>query len=160
MNTATDQPLTFEQAQALVSKDEELATALRRAETLDFTMLKAKLVQDGVMTEELCEEAEGLYRRFLALAMRYPDRTICPTGPIDTFWHAHILDTHAYERDCTALFGQVLHHFPYFGMRGPEDRADLEHAFQETIDIFIRSFGIDPTAGDMAARSCRPQNCP
>lgn len=160
MNTAPNQPLTFEQAQALVSMDEELAAALRRAETIDFTMLKAKLVRDQLMTEELCEEAEDLYRRFLALVVRYPDRIICPTGPIDTFWHAHILDTHAYERDCTALFGRPLHHFPYFGMRGPEDRADLEHAFQETVDLFIRSFGIDPTAGDMAARSCRPQNCP
>lgn len=112
------------------------------------------------MTTEQCDEAEHLYRRFLALVTRYGDRTICPTGPIDAFWHAHILDTHAYERDCAFLFGHILHHYPYFGMRGPDDRQDLERAFEDTVDLFIRHFGIDPTAGDTTARSCRPQNCP
>lgn len=153
-------PLTLAEVQTLVCKDEELSAALRRVEAIDFTMLKTKLVQERVMTEEQCDEAEGLYRRFLALAMRYPDRTICPTGPVDAFWHAHILDTQAYAYDCEALFGRLLHHYPYFGLRGPEDRADLERAFEESVDLFIRHFGIDPTAGDTTARSCRPQNCP
>ena len=159
-SAAVSQPLTLEQAQALVRMNEEMAAALQRVEAINFTMLRSKLIRDHVMTEEQCEETERLYRCFLALVIRYPDRTICPTGPIDTFWHAHILDTQAYERDCHALFGHFLHHFPYFGMRGSDDRADLERAFQETVDLFIRSFGIDPTAGDTTARSCRPQNCP
>jgi len=157
---ALDEPLTLEEVQLLVRADDALNDAIRRVDALDFTMLKNKLVLDERMTSEQCDEMECLYRRFLALVVRYPDRTICPTGPIDMFWHAHILDTHAYERDCHAIFGRPLHHFPYFGMRGPDDRADLEQAFQETVDLFIRSFGIDPTAGDTTARSCRPQNCP
>ena len=52
MNQATAQPLTFEQAQALVHMDEELAAGLRRVENLNFTMLKTKLVRDQVMTTE------------------------------------------------------------------------------------------------------------
>src|SRR5690606_21763289 len=111
-------------------------------------------------TAETCDAAEDLYRKFLALNLRYPDRKICPTGPIDDFWHAHILDTQAYERDCAALFGKLLHHFPYFGMRGPDDLAALEAAFADSVDLFIRHFGIDPTAGDICARGCRPQRCP
>jgi hypothetical protein len=152
--------LTLEDAQALVNTDEALDAALRKVGTLDFSLLKRKLIEEQGMTPELCDEAEGLYRRFLALNLRYPDRKICATGPIDRFWHAHILDTEAYERDCNALFGRFLHHFPYFGLRGPEDRADLEQTFAESVDLFIRHFGIDPTAGDTQARSCRPQNCP
>ena len=70
-----------------------------------------------------------LYRRFLALNIVYEDRKICPTGPIDDFWHAHILDTHAYAQDCDYLFGRYLHHFPYFGMRGPDDYEALQTAF-------------------------------
>lgn len=159
---ATEAPaLSFEDVQSLVRTDEPLTAALRAAESLDFTWLKAKLVRDGTWpTLEVCDSVEHLYVRFLALNVRYPDRVLCPTGPIDTFWHAHILDTQAYARDCAAIFGRPLHHFPYFGMRDAEDEAALQQAFEESVDLFIRHFGIDPTAGDTAARSCRPQNCP
>lgn len=151
--------MTLEDVQALVIRDDQLEAAIARVARLEFAMLKRKLVDEGKSPESV-NEAERLYRMFLALKLRFPDRTLCPTGPIDEFWHAHILDTRAYARDCEALFGAFLHHFPYFGMRGPEDRADLEQAFADTVDVFIRHFGVDPTAGDSAPRSCRPQRCP
>ncbi|HZH97360.1 MAG TPA: hypothetical protein VEX38_00185 [Fimbriimonadaceae bacterium] len=157
---ALNRPMTFEESQQLVRIDDELAEALRRVQELDFTMLKRKLVEENGWTIEVCDEVEGLYRKFLALNMRYPDRKICPSAPLDEFWHAHILDTRAYASDCERLFGQMLHHYPYFGMRGPEDHAALEQAFSESVDLFIVHFGIDPTAGDSRARSCRPQRCP
>lgn len=155
-----NKPMTFEESQRLVRIDDALADALRRVGELDFTMLKRKLIEEKGWTPEMCEEVEGLYRQFLALNLRYPDRKICPSGPIDEFWHAHILDTRAYAADCDRLFGGMLHHFPYFGMRGPDDLAALERAFSESIDLFIMHFGVDPTAGDSRARSCRPQRCP
>ncbi len=47
------------------------------------------------------------------------------------------------------------------GLEGEEDRRALERAFAQSVDLFIRHYGIDPTAGDSAhARSCRPQSCP
>jgi hypothetical protein len=152
--------LTYDEAQALVQRDVELEAALQSVAALDFAMIKRKLVEEYEWTHDACDDAERLYRMFLALNMRYPGQKICPTGPIDEFWHAHILDTAAYARDCQALFGELLHHFPYFGMRGPEDRANLERAFSDSIDLFIRHFGIDPTAGDAQARGCSPQRCP
>jgi hypothetical protein len=45
-------------------------------------------------------------------------------------------------------------------MRGPDDRAALEDAFRESVEMFIVHFGIDPTAGDVLARSCSSQRCP
>lgn len=150
----------FEESQVLIKHDEQLEKAIAKVETLDFTMLARKLVEEQGWTNEFCQEIEDLYRKYLALNMRYPEKKICPTGPIDEFWHAHILDTRAYEKDCNLLFGEYFHHFPYFGMRGPEDRANLEAAFQESLDLFVLHYGIDPTAGDMNARSCQPQNCP
>jgi hypothetical protein len=152
--------LTLDDVKALVQRDEKLDAALESVGDLDFAMLKRKLVDEKGWTPETCDETEGLYRRFLALNLRYPGTKICPTGPVDEFWHAHILDTHAYERDCQTLFGGMLHHYPYFGLRGPEDRADLERAFAETVDLFIRHFGIDVTSGDSQARACSPQRCP
>ncbi len=154
------EPRTYEEAQSLVQQDEALREAIAQVAALDFTMLKAKLVEDKGWTPDTCEETEALYRRFLALNVRYPDKKLCPNGAVDDFWHAHILDTQAYEADCGQLFGKTLHHFPYFGMRGPEDKAALEAAFANTVDLFIRHFGIDPTSGDTQARSCRPQRCP
>lgn len=152
--------LTYAAAQQLVQLDARLIDALDRVSALDFTMLRSKLMEEKSWTVEMCDETEAMYRKFLALNLRYPDQKICPTGPIDEFWHAHILDTQAYASDCDELFGQYLHHFPYFGMRGPQDQANLEEAFSASVELFIRHFGIDPTAGDMQARSCRPQRCP
>lgn len=160
MSQAMTDPVTFDSAQALVRHDPELAAAVTSVLNLDFSMLKMKLVKEEGWTLEACDDAEDLYRKFLALNIRYPEAKICPNGPTDDFWHAHILDTRKYAEDCQALFGGYLHHFPYFGLRGPEDRADLEQAFACTIDLFIRHFGIDPTAGDCQARSCSPQSCP
>ena len=153
-------PVSFEAAQAMIENDPALREALERVNQLDFTMLKMKMVEEHDWTPEFCDEVEALYRRFLALNARYPNRKICPTGPIDEFWHAHILDTRAYMRDCEDIFGYYLHHFPYFGMRGPEDHAALEKAFRESVEMFILHFGIDPTAGDILARSCASQRCP
>lgn len=153
-------PVSFEFAQSMIVRDERLDEALRRTACLDFSMLKEKLVEERGWTEEFAAEVEDLYRKFLALNARYPDRKVCPTGPIDDFWHAHILDTRAYAADCDLLFGRFLHHFPYFGMRGPDDRADLEQTFQESVELFIIHFGIDPTAGDTEARGCSSQRCP
>jgi hypothetical protein len=154
------EPISFEAAQAMIAGDEALREALSRVEQLDFSMLKRKLVEENGWTAEMCDDVELLYRRFLALTARYPDQKICPTGPIDTFWHAHILDTRAYARDCQIVFGEFLHHFPYFGMRGPEDQAALESAFRESVEKFIVHFGIDPTAGGSRSRGCSSQRCP
>lgn len=152
--------LTFEDAQRLVRRDPDLDAALARVATLDFSMLCNKLVEEHGWTPERCLETEGLYRKFLALNVRYFGRKICPTKPIDEFWHAHILDTRSYARDCYFLFGEVLHHFPYFGMRGPDDRLALEAAFRDSVTLFIEHFGMDPTIGDVSARACSAQRCP
>ncbi len=152
--------LTYEEVQARVVPDAALVMAVERVAQLDFSMLRRKLVEEDGWTDETCDEAEGLYRKYLALCMRYPNVKLSPSGPVDAFWHAHILDTQQYAADCADLFGEFMHHYPYFGMRGPEDKADLERAFADTIDLYIRHFGVDPAAGDSMARSCRPQRCP
>jgi hypothetical protein len=160
VNPNVARPLSWEESQNLKEMTPELEAALARVAKLDFTILKRKLGEEKDWSPEYQSEVEGLYRQFLALNIVYPDRKICPTGPIDEFWHAHILDTRAYERDCEFLFGSFLHHFPYFGMRGSEDRTALQTAFDESRALFIRHFGIDPCGGETQARGCSPQRCP
>jgi hypothetical protein len=154
------QALGWEDCRHLVETDPALEHASAQVATLDFTMLRRKLEEEHGWTVEHLDEVEELYRKFLALNMIYPDRKICPTGPIDDFWHAHILDTRAYAADCDKLFGRFLHHFPYFGMRGPEDRQALESAFNASRELFVVHFGVDPCSGDTQARGCSPQRCP
>ncbi len=111
---------------------------------LDLTMIKFKLLRNEEGTSwisEQAEHAEKLYRMFLVLHVRYPDRTIVPTKMIDAFWHQHILDTRKYAQDCQVIFGFFLHHFPYFGLRGEEDAGNLTKAFAETEELFLSEFG-------------------
>ena len=152
--------VTYDEAQSLVRQDEALNEAIQRVSGVKFDMQCRKLIEEHGWSAETCAEVEDLYRKFLALNIRYPERKLCPNGPVDEFWHAHILDTRKYASDCEQLFGEMLHHYPYFGMRGADDKADLDRAFADTVDLFVRHFGVDPTAGGAHARSCSPQRCP
>jgi hypothetical protein len=130
----------------------------------DFTMIKAKL-QDG---EEgpgwslgKCETVEQEYKRFLALKRAYPDKEIVPDRLVDTFWHQHILDTEKYAMDCSNLFGYFLHHYPYFGMQGAEDYANLCAAFRETRELYGSHFGPSSQQSDQSRcrAQCKPMKC-
>lgn len=132
------EPISSQRVTYLISKgiSPEIAA-------IDLEMVKLKL-QDkeegkGWSPEE-CDRAEVEYKRFLHLCKRY-GRGIVPTQLMDIFWHYHILDTVAYHRDCEAVFGYYLHHYPYFGMRGEEDEKELESAFWRTAELYEAEFG-------------------
>lgn len=125
----------------------EPQSLMARIENLDLEMIELKLMDpdegEGWSREyayQVCEE----YRKFLALTRAYPNLAIVPSGPVDTFWHNHILDTQKYGPDCAEVFGFFLHHFPYFGMRGEEDLANLNVSWQNTIDAYRHHFGEPP----------------
>ena len=116
---------------------------------LDFTLLKLKLQdpEEGEgWTAAYVDLVHAEYLKFLALTRSYRDQAIVPSGEVDIFWHYHILDTRAYVEDCEVIFGHFLHHFPYFGMRGQEDAADLKNAWRETNGLYREHFG-DPPDG-------------
>lgn len=66
-----------------------------------------------------------------------------PSEPLDDIWHAHILDTKKYAEDCDKIFGKFLHHFPYLGMRGAEDKLLLEENYDTTKSLFRKELGIE-----------------
>jgi hypothetical protein len=68
--------------------------------------------------------------------------------------------------DCERIFGFFLHHFPYFGMRGEEDAADLHAAYDETIELYRAAFGKLPAgvwrpedSMKCGRKACKPQKC-
>ena len=120
---------------------------LEKTKQIDLRNVSMKLAraEDGrsISPDEL-RLSVILYKEFLALLYAYQDKTIVPTKQIDTVWHQHILDTRAYAADSESMFGFFLHHYPYFGLNGPEDAQRLMLKFDETCAIWVRHFGHSP----------------
>lgn len=120
---------------------------------LDLEPIKFSLTQreDGAgWSVEKTVLLEVWYRRFLYLAKLYPEKAVVPSKDIDIFWHTHILDTQKYMADCEILFSRYFHHFPYFGMRGEDDRNNLEEAFSKTDELYLQHFGESPLSAGIA----------
>jgi hypothetical protein len=113
-------------------------------QALDLEPIKFKLMdlEEGPgWSREYADRMELGYKRFLTLLVTHPEEILAPSKDVDKFWHGHILDTLKYEEDCAKLFGRFLHHFPYFGMRGPEDAANLARAAETTRRLYREEFG-------------------
>ncbi len=71
----------------------------------------------------------------------YEEDLIVPNISIDEFWHGHILDTSRYNKDCQRIFGELLHHNPYFGYGSSVEEKELEDAFDRTQHLHKKEFG-------------------
>lgn len=134
-------------------------------ENLDLHLIKLKLTdkEEGKgWTSDYCDSVEIDYKRFLFLKLMYPDKDIVPNKEIDSFWHQHILDTEKYFFDCKSIFGKFIHHYPYFGMNGPDDYKNLCDAFDETGELYKFHFNIEYAKGKGSGKcrtACKPQKC-
>ncbi len=108
---------------------------------LEMVKMKMSIPDEGEgWSVEQCDDAEIEYKRFLQLNLLHKGKSIVPTNLIDTVWHYHILDTRAYHADSEIVFGGYFHHFPYFGLRGNEDKKNLENAFEATKQLYEVAF--------------------
>jgi hypothetical protein len=126
--------------------------ALKSILDLDLDPIKVKLMhkQSGEGWDLAKANAvEVEYKRFLHLSHVFPNEQIAPTHDVDTFWHYHILDTMKYAEDCQQAFGYFMHHFPYLGMRGEDDEAELRRCGERMSKLYEESFGT-PYPGNAA----------
>ena len=86
--------------------------------------------------ETFAKQVEEEYRKFLTLTLEAGGQPVVPDGLLDVYWHQHILDTEKYAEDCNIIFGKFIHHFPYFGLRGDEDQAELQESFKKTVEKY------------------------
>src|SRR5215472_1851436 len=131
---------------------------------LDLNPIKIKLMdrEEGHgWSREYADRMESEYKRFLMLLATHPDHTLAPSKDVDRFWHGHILDTLKYAEDCDRVFGHFLHHFPYFGMRGAEDAANLARAAEITQRLYEQEFGDgnERAASSAAVQAIDPAFC-
>jgi hypothetical protein len=131
---------------------------------LDLTDVRMKLAdpEEGPgLDQAALDLAEREYRKFLALQIAHPEATIVPCQLVDQIWHQHILDTAAYRRDCEAIFGRFLDHYPYFGMRDEAEAQELNDAYADTLDLYRDAFGNPPpdTWVSTDPARCRKPRC-
>lgn len=116
-----------------------------KIDRLDFLLVAKKLKlpypEGRSWSDEQIEMAIKWYRRFLKLCVKYPQFRIVPNDPIDAVWHGHLMDTRQYIADCQEIFGEILHHYPYFGMLG--DKVEKDNAFINSNDLYLLEFGED-----------------
>lgn len=125
---------------------------------IDLDPIKVKLMnpEDGdALSRDDVENLSELYRRYLFLAVTNPEEAVVPTKGIDRFWHAHILDTAKYRVDCQKAFGFFLDHFPYFGIRGNDDRQNWQHSLLKTSELYRATFGDEYLIGNTAGSLCQ-----
>jgi hypothetical protein len=78
----------------------------------------AKRLKHGGATLEL--------KRFLALPVIYPEdsaQAFVPSLPLDSLWHAFILNTPRYREFCDRVYGKYLDHVPGKSRRQTETRV-------------------------------------
>src|SRR6266571_4054321 len=141
------------QAQLTTKPVQQVIAAIQ---ALDLDPIKLKLMspEEGQgWSREYADRMELAYKRFLTLLVTHSEETLAPCKDVDKFWHGHILDTLKYADDCDRLFGRFLHHFPYFGMRGAEDAANLAKAAETTRCLYRQEFGTTQTGAENAVLS-------
>ncbi len=132
--------------------------------SLDLSDVRMKLAdadEGPGLNEAQIDLMEGEYRKFLALQLAHPEATIVPCKIVDEIWHRHILDTAAYRRDCEAIFGRFVDHYPYFGMRSEAEAEELNDAYVGTLGLYRDAFGEPPPdtwVSEDPAR-CRKPTC-
>lgn len=133
---------------------ESVDNALALVSSIDLSKISAKLQSHYGVSGDDVEVMSDLYRKWLALHMCYPNAELTPNELLDEYWHAHILDTRAYSRDCEKLFGFYLHHYPYFGLEGDEQARDA--GFDLTNALFKKHFGAELVG---VANPCKSTDC-
>lgn len=99
----------------------------RDIEMFDLSVPAKVLAREGVL-EETITLSMTEYRMFLQTTRDAGGPGAHKRGPskiADMMWHAHILCTEQYQKDCMTLFGRFLHHRPKFASAdGPCDDCE------------------------------------
>lgn len=124
----------------------------RRQDYARFSSLNLTVVANRIRTEQPAMDhqtiAEGAeeYRKFLFLASLLHGSSdanvgLAPSKIVDEFWHAHVLFTRKYFKDCDEFLGRYLHHSPEL-TPGPESKS--ADAYKNTLDFYSEVFQTAP----------------
>lgn len=121
---------------------------------VNLNNLKNKVMRENSWDNNTWELALKEYNRFLILRKKYPSTILVPNELVDAVWHAHILNTEQYHKDCNRLFGKYLHHVPHLEDNVSEEN---EEGYSITQELFRKEFG-EPMLTTKSAR-CQGKPC-
>ena len=135
-----------------------------KVENLDLERFSRKILNDenrsGEITPETVEISEMEYRRFLTLKVENPEVTLTPTPLMDLFWHAHILDTMSYARDCEEIFGRFMHMSLTSDLIRSGISFDDDRSWEDMCTLYKERFGEEPVfLGKDGAANCSVDDC-
>lgn len=109
--------------------------------SIDFSRIINKMVQHQGWLRSDAEKVCEMYRNFMFLRKKYgKTHQLPPSEDMDEFWHVHILDTKKYRKDCDAIYGEYIDHYPYFGIDEVTDFEDLGQAFVTMQELYAKEF--------------------
>lgn len=121
----------------------DFAAAKQYIDALDLTYIVNRMSAKPKITGWTKQEAtlcSKMYKNYLLLIKKYPDKIIPPSKQIDEFWHEHILHTKQYHKDCLQIFGHYLHHEPGDGKT--ETYQSFMKVFDEvTQELYFLEYG-------------------
>lgn len=95
-------------------------------------------------SEEHVQKAIESYRMYFYASRFFPELGSAPHPSIDEVWHAHILFTLWYARDCAYIVGYYLHHTPKEAMPQdtPEENAEtMKRSYENMRKKMVYMFG-------------------
>jgi hypothetical protein len=87
-------------------------------------------------TADFTALVEKEYRRFMSLETSANGNPLGMRGPVDDFWHEHILFTRDYASFCDAVAGKFLHHEP-----ADADSSPKVASYSLTLMLLEQHFG-------------------
>ena len=145
---------------AMLSIDKQaLEQALAITMNWNFDLAKEKLLESKEWSSEKADRAVNDYKKYMALMKAMDGYQLVPNEEIDEIWHMHILDTRQYMQDCNELFGEYMHHYPYFGMLGEENKTQWLETQTLSENVWEQLFGNKLYSSTNVGQKC-PQVCP
>lgn len=118
-----------------IVKIQDPVKSIIHIEQTDFSVIIDNLINCLNWSRVEAQEHCRLYRNYLFLLVKYPEKILPPSKAISRFWRHHILDTKKYIKDCKMIFGHYLNYVPY----EPIDK--LNDSFSETKRLYLLEFG-------------------
>lgn len=102
----------------------------------DLSFVEERVGRCQGWAKEYCKAVAQEYRKFIELCASTGSAQLGLSGPVDCFWHEHILFTQDYHRFCEKVAGFYIHHRP-----SPSKTAADGGSYQTTLRLLKRRFG-------------------
>jgi hypothetical protein len=101
---------------------------LRALEDWDFSNVRHRVGKRMNWRPDFVNQVEEEYHKFMALIVINPNKLYGMAGPVDEFWHEHLLDSQDYARFSFEIAGTFIHHSP--------TDSDLFEGSATSVDLF------------------------